>query len=50
MPEAAPRVKRSVILSRAQDDALKARSEELGKASINSLIRQAIDQWLKHQA
>lgn len=40
-------VKRSVRISQAQEAALKAKAAERGNASLNSIIRQAIDQWLK---
>lgn len=47
-PPPAP-IRRSVLLSRAQDDALKEVSAQQGYASLNSLIRQAIDAWLKRK-
>ena len=42
-------VTRSVKISRAQDAALREVSEQQGRASLNSLIRQAIDAWLKRK-
>ena len=51
MPEDQARawIKTSIALSPAQHAALRELSAQQGQASLNSLIRQAIDAWLKRK-